>query len=354
MSKELKIQKFNALYTEIQTLIRIARDTVYRTANFEMVRAYWEIGKRIVEQEQHGEDRAAYGRYLIEELSKRLQNEFGKGFVPSNLWNMRQFYLTYPILDAVRRELSWTHYRVLMRIENPEARIYYEQESIVQNWSARALERQKNTLYYERLLATRDKKAVVDEAIEKTTDLKLTPEELIKNPYMLEFLDMRPDLKYLEKEIEQGLMDKLQEFLLELGKGFAFVARQRRMSTEHSEFFIDLVFYNFLLKCFVLIDIKTTKLTHQDVGQMDMYVRMYEDKYRGPNDNPTIGIILCAEKDEAIVKYSILKESKQLFASKYFSYLPTEEELKRELLRERQLIELEQQLRTKLTPADKA
>jgi predicted nuclease of restriction endonuclease-like (RecB) superfamily len=341
MDKNIKVYGTKKTYLEIKHLIKTARDTVYRTANFEMIKTYWEIGKRIVQQEQNGVDRAEYGRYLIKELSIRLNKEFGQGFGASNLWNMRQFHLAYPIIDAVRRELSWTHYRVLMRVSNPEARVYYEQESVEQNWSSRALERQIGTYYYERLRASRKKDAVIAEARENVKDLKMRTGDIIKSPYMLEFLDMHPDTEYLEKDIEKGLINKLQELLLELGKGFAFVARQKRVSTDHREYYIDLVFYNYLLKCFVLVDLKNGPLTHQDVGQMDGYVRLYDEKIKPKEDNPTLGIILCTENDETVFRYSMLKDSKQIFSSKYMTYLPNEEELKREILREKQLIELE-------------
>jgi len=345
MSKELqkKDDAIQVVYAEIQQLIQAARDKVYQTANFEMVKAYWEIGKRIVEEEQQGKDRAEYGRYLIKELSQRLQAEFGKGFNEANLRRMRLFYQAYPIRSALRNELSWTHYRVLIHVENAEARQFYEKEAIQEHWSYRALERQIGTHYYERLRASQKKKAVIAEAKENTKELKMTPDDIIKSPYMLEFLNMNPDLKYLEKEVEQGLIDKLQDFLLELGKGFAFIARQKRISMEHTEYYIDLVFYNCLLKCYVLIDLKSGRLTSEDVGKMDTYIRVFEDKVRQKDDNPTIGLILCTKKDDAVVKYSMLNDNQQIFASKYMAYLPSEEELKREILREKQLIELEKQ-----------
>ncbi len=343
MSKELqkKDEAIQALYIKIQQLIQTARDKVYKAANFEMVKTYWEIGKRIVEYEQKGRQRAKYGAALLKELSVRLQSRYGQGFDETNLRKIRQFYLVYQKRDTLCLELSWSHYRVLMRVENESAREYYEKEALDQKWSVRALERQITTLYYERLLATKHKRAVMTEAEEKTKDLKLKPEELIKDPYMLEFLDMHPDLKYLEKDIEQGLIDKLHDFLLELGKGFSFVARQKRITVDGDHYYIDLVFYNFKLKCFVLIDLKTGKLTNGDIGQMDFYVKYYEKEEREVGDNPTIGIILCTDKNDAMVRYTLLDESKQIFASKYMVYLPTENELRQELLREKQLIELE-------------
>lgn len=236
-------------------------------------------------------------------------------------------------------ELSWSHYKLLIRVNNKAAREYYGRESVQQRWSVRALDRQINSFYYERILASRNKGPVRKETKKHARELSVKPEDLIKDPSVLEFLNMNPDLTYLEKEIEQGLIDKLQQFLLELGNGFSFVSRQHRISTETKEFYIDLVFYNYLLKCFVLIDVKSGELTHQDIGQMDMYVRIFEDKVKPQGDNPTIGIILCSKKDSTVVKYSVLNKSKRLFASKYMLYLPTEEELMAEIDRDRLLIE---------------
>lgn len=346
MTKEkLKSREKYSLYQNIKDIIYEARQNAYRAVNFAMVQAYWNIGRLIVEEEQKGRERAEYGTHLIRDLAQKLTTEFGKGFTQQNLRNFRQFYLTFKLENSkdqirytLRSELSWSHYRLIMRLENPKARLYYMNEAAEQNWNVRALERQINTFYYERILASRGAKKVVEEARQKTKQLEIKPEEFIKDPYVLEFLDLNPDWSYLEKEIEQALIDKLQQFLLELGKGFSFVARQQRISTETSHFYIDLVFYNFILKCFVLIDLKTGKLTHQDFGQMDMYVRMYEDRFKTEGDNPTIGIILCTEKDETIVRYSVLEENQNLFASKYKLYLPTEQELINELEREKALI----------------
>ncbi len=253
---------------------------------------------------------------------------------------MRSFFKAFPIRNALRSELTWTHYRLLLKIENPNTREFYERETILSNWSTRALERQIHVFYYERILASRDREAVAKEAEEKTTPLSISPLDFVKDPYVLEFLDVKPDHKIYESDLEQFIMDNLQQFILELGRGFAFVARQQYIRADDDDFFIDLVFYNYILKCFVLIDLKMGKLNHQDVGQMDMYVRMYEDKFKIEGDNPTIGIILCSEKNEAVVKYSVLNDSQQLFASKYLLYLPSEAELKTELERERLLAEL--------------
>jgi predicted nuclease of restriction endonuclease-like (RecB) superfamily len=267
-----------------------------------------------------------------------LVGEFGKGFDARNLRNMRAFYLQYPIWNAVRAELSWTHYRTLLRIDNPVAREWYAREALEQNWSARALERQIGVLYYERLLASKDKSSVESEALANTSDLLDSPKDFLRDPYILDFLNLQ-DKTYQESDMEQAIICNLQQFLLELGKGFAFVERQQRIRTDDGDYFIDLVFYNFHLKCFLLIDLKMHKLTHQDVGQMDMYVRMYEEQKRRPDDNPTIGLILCSERNNTVARYSVLNESKQLFASKYLTELPSEEELQRELEREREKIQ---------------
>ncbi len=327
-------------YQSVAEILRAARANAYRAVNFAMVEAYWNIGRMIVEEEQRGEERAGYGAQLIEHLSERLGTEFGRGFSVQSLWNMRQFYQCFPILSALRRELTWSHYKALLRVENEAARAYYVTDAADQNWSTRALERQINALYYERLLMSRDKAPVIEEMRGKTAPP--APQDFIKDPYVLEFLGIPGSHEFRESELEQAIIGKLQAFMLELGKGFAFVARQRRISTETKDFFVDLVFYNHILKCFVLIDLKTGELTHQDIGQMDMYVRLFEDTVKGADDNPTVGIILCTEKDRTVVKYSVLSESRQLFASKYMLYLPTEEALRQELERERALVVREQ------------
>ncbi|QDK83124.1 DUF1016 domain-containing protein [Spirosoma sp. KCTC 42546] len=328
-------------YERIKVVLDEARQNAYRAVNFAMVEAYWHIGQLIVDEEQQGNSRAEYGTGLLKYLAQRLTNDFGKGFDESNLRYIRLFYQAFPIRDAVRHELSWTHYRLLSKIENTNARTWYMAEAAQQNWSSRALERQINSFYYERLLATReaDRPDVRREAEEKTRPLKLEPKDILKDPYILEFLDLKPNWKVYEKELEQALLDNLQTFMLELGKGFAFVARQQRMVEGEDNFRVDLVFYNYILRCFVLVDLKMGKLTHQDVGQMDMYVRMYEEQHKQPDDNPTIGLILCTEKNETVVKYSVLNGSQQLFASKYKLYLPTEEELMAEIERDKLLLE---------------
>ncbi len=340
-----------AFYEDIRQILTEARQKAYRAINFAMVNAYWHVGKRIVEEDQLGKKRAQYGTYLIKNLSYRLTREFGKGFTEQNVRNFRQFYLMFPkgknakIRYALRSELAWSHYRLIMRIDNAQARIYYMNEAADSGWSGRALERQIHSHYYERLLSSKNKELIRKEAAGKVKPLQDRPSDFIKDPYVLEFLNLTPDASYQEKDFEQALISQLQKFLLELGRGFSFVARQQRISTETAEFYVDLVFYNYILKCFVLIDLKIGELGHQDIGQMDMYVRLYEDKYKGQEDNPTIGIILCAEKDETIVKYSVLKDNKRLFASKYKLYLPTEKELSEELKRERFVLEQARKLR---------
>ncbi|MGH4121593.1 MAG: PDDEXK nuclease domain-containing protein [Clostridium sp.] len=319
----------------------VARSKAYSSVNFYMVKAYWEIGK-IIYAAKEGNVRAEYGKELISELSKKLTIDYGRGFDKSNLSRMRKFYLLINNVDALRQELSWTHYRFIIKLSDERKRAFYIDECIKSNWSTRQLERQINSFYYERLLSTQEENR--NEVRNEIKELEPSKgiNDMVKDPYILEFLDLKENKKFLERDLEQGLIDNLQEFLLELGKGFSFVGRQRRITADGEHFYVDLVFYNYLLKCFVLIDLKLGKLIHQDLGQMDFYVRYYEKKIKGEDDNPTIGIILCSEKNETIVKYSILEESKQIFASKYMLYMPTEEELKREINKDREILEVEE------------
>lgn len=316
------------LFQGIRELISNAREKVFRVANSTLLLTYWQIGQLIVEDEQNGKDRAEYGKFVLKNLSKQLTLEFGKGFDYTNLSNMRKFYNAFPIVDALRQELSWTHYRLLIKLDNSEKMNYYINESIQNNWNSRDLKRQINSLAFERVLEHK-----------KTSTENI--QSLLKDPYIFEFLGLSPDEKNSEKEIETAIIDHLQKFLLEFGKGFAFVARQQHISTDTSDFYIDLVFYNYILKCFVIIDLKTGELSHQDIGQIDMYVRMYDDLKRTETDNPTIGILLCSEKDDTIVKYSVLNDKNNLFASKYLLYLPKEEELKQIVNQDKIRFELE-------------
>jgi len=395
----MKTLTINKTYKAVKEILEAARSTAYRAVNFAMVQAYWNIGRVIVEEEQRGKATAGYGEYLIKELAECLTKEFGKGFTISNIKYFRQFYLSFSIghavrgqsqssgkivnalrsqslpdkihhalrdesvstqkadavrhtsitsqkshalrdeLPFVRQELSWTHYRLLLKVERPDVRKFYLDECIASNWSTRQLERQINSFYYERLLSSRNKNSVRSEI--KKLEPAPSPNDIIKDPYVLEFLGMKESKKYLETDLEQGLINKLHNFLLELGKGFSFVARQKRITVEDDHYYIDLVFYNYILKCFVIIDLKVGKLTHQDIGQMDFYVRYFEKEIRQAEDNPTIGLILCAQKNEAMAKYTLLENSKTVFASKYKLYLPTEKELRAELQREKRQLELE-------------
>lgn len=301
-----------------------------------MVEAYWNIGKSIIE-EQGGNEKAEYGAGLLKELSKQMTHDFGKGFTVANLKNMRQFYLTFPNGYALRSELSWTHYRLLMRVENDNAREFYMQEAVKSGWSTRQLERQINTFFYERLLSSKNKEKVAAEI--QTSEAVKTPEDIIRDPYVLEFLGLNPNDDFYESDLEQALITHLQKFLLELGRGFSFVARQKRITFDGRHFWIDLVFYNYILKCFVLIDLKVGDLTHQDLGQMQMYVHYYERELMNEGDNPPIGIVLCADKSESVVRFTLPENETQIFASKYKLYLPSEEELLQELRREYQALE---------------
>jgi predicted nuclease of restriction endonuclease-like (RecB) superfamily len=325
------------LYEFSRNLILNSRKLVYQTANFAMVETYWRIGEKIVE-EQGGVERAKYGDELIANLSKKLTAEFGNGFTARNLRAMRQFYTQFPIWHALRAELNWTHYRSLIRVEDPKAREVYMNEAADNAWSTRFLDQQVDKHSCERLISTH-KEAINELNIENEKQLKVNRQDyLLRDPVLLDFYNLQDNPKYKESDIEQAIIDNLQKFLLELGKGFSFVARQQRINTELSYYYIDLVFYNYILKCFVLVDLKIGKLTHQDIGQMDMYVRMYDELKRIEGDNPTIGIILCEEKDHAEVKFSVLNDNEQLFATKYKLYIPTEEELIREIAQTRSLM----------------
>jgi predicted nuclease of restriction endonuclease-like (RecB) superfamily len=328
---------------EIKQILAQARQKSYQAVNSAMVEAYWLIGKRIVEEEQNGKERADYGKEIIKNISNEMTLEFGKGFSKRTVWEIRQFYTTFPDFSIVRTlsaQLSWSHFQRIAKVQNEQARIYYLKEAAANNWSVRTLDRNISTLYYQRLLSSQQKEIVINEMLEKTQGFQNNASEFIKNPTVLEFLNLPTNYSYTEAEFEKALIDNLQHFILELGKGYSFVARQKHIRTETAEFYIELVFYNYLLKCFVIIELKTDKINHQDIGQLDMYVRMFDDLERPEGDNPTIGILLCTETDKTIAKYSVLNDSKQLFASKYLNYLPSEEELINEIEKQKYLFKL--------------
>ena len=337
MMADKELIPYEDIYSEIRETLLSSRHQAYSAVNFAMVQAYWQIGRIIVEHEQEGSLRSGYGKSVLQELSKRLTEEFGKGFSVRTLQQMKKFYVTFPNTNALRSQLTWTHYRLLLSVEDEQARRWYMDEAVASAWSSRQLERQISTMYYERLLASREKELVQSEATELMAPLMA--QNFIKDPYVLEFLDLKNYPALRESDLEQALLDKLQEFLLELGRGFCFVARQKLMRYEDDDFYLDLVFYHSILKCHVLIDLKIGKLTHGDIGQMDSYIRMFDALYKNVDDNPTIGIILCSQKNEAIVKYSVLNDAKQIVASRYRLELPTAEELQHELESERKRIE---------------
>lgn len=330
----------NNYISEIKKILKNARQKAYTAVNSAMVEAYWEIGRRIVEEEQNGKERAEYGKEILQNLSKELTEEFGKGYSYRTLREIRQFYLMFSDFEkwrTVSAKLTWSHFQKVLRVSDEKARIFYLMEAAENMWSVRTLDRNISTLYYNRIVASIDKKTVEDEMKEKIKSLQT--EEFIKNPVVLEFLDLPTNMSYTESQLEKALTDDIQKFMMELGKGFAFVERQQHIRTENSDFYIDLVFYNYILKCFVIVELKTEKLTHQDIGQLDMYVRMYDDLKKQENDNPTIGLLLCTDTDSTVIKYSVLNDNKNLFASKYINYLPSEEELINEIERQKTLFE---------------
>ncbi len=335
-------RRLDALHQQVREILAAAKEQAWQAVNTFMVDAYWDVGRAIVEDEQAGKPRASYGKRVLEGLAQRLQAEFGKGYDPSNLRNMRAFFRIYPIRDALRRELSWTHYRLLLRVENPTARAFYEAEAVNARWGTRELEAQINSLLFERLALSRDKAGVL--ALAHKGHEITRPSDLVKDPMVLEFTGLRQDERFRESDLEQALIAKLQLFLLELGKGFAFMGRQQRITLDGEHFFIDLVFYNRLTRSFVLVDLKVGKLTQQDLGQMQMYVNYYQRELTAPDENPPIGIVLCTNKSEAVVRYALPEGNTQIFASRYKLHLPTEEELAAELQRERRQIELVERL----------
>lgn len=328
ISRDMELLIDQETYSAVREYIIVAQKQVYTAVNVAMVSAYWDIGKRIYDACGENE-RAAYGKQLLSFLAEKLTEEFGKGFSVRNLQMMRQFYLSFPNANALRSELSWTHYRSLMRVTDEAARNFYLEEAVKSGWSSRQLERQINSFYYQRILSSRDKKSVAAEI--DTLEPKPEYEKIIKDPYVLEFLDLPANEHYYESELEQALIDHLQKFLLELGRGYSFVARQKHFNVDGRHFYIDLVFYNYILKCFVLIDLKIGDLTHQDLGQMQMYVNYYTRRMMNEGDNPPIGIVLCADKSDTLIEFTLPEDNRQILAAKYLPYMPTKEELKREL-----------------------
>jgi predicted nuclease of restriction endonuclease-like (RecB) superfamily len=343
-------QRLDNLYHHVRDILAAARNRAWQAVNSAMVEAYWDVGRAIVEEEQAGRERADYGKRVIDGLSQRLRQEFGRGYDRSNLFHMRAFFLAYPKVDALRRQLSWTHYRLLLRVDNSNARAFYEAEAVNSRWSTRELERQIDSLLFDRLALSRDKAGVLALA-QKGHEIR-QPVDLIKDPFVLEFTGLGQDERLLESDLEQALLAKLQQFLLELGKGFAFMGRQQRITVDGRHFFIDLVFYNRITRSFVLLDLKVGSLTHQDLGQMQMYVNYYQRELTAPDENPPIGIVLCTDKSEAVVRYTLPEGNKQIFASRYKLHLPTEEELAAELQRERQEIEFAGRLLSESEPPE--
>lgn len=328
----MKIVKTNLteqFISDIRTIILSARESAIRSVDTIRVQMYWELGERIFIEEQKGQDRAEYGAYLLQNIATEIEKEFGSGFSVRQLERARQFYRTYPIATALRTQFNWYQYRLLIQIDDKDKREYYELETANNNWTGRELERQINSGLYERLLLSNDKKAVLE--IARKERIPESPTEIIKDPMVLEFLGLRPEATYYEKDLERALITNLQAFLLELGNGFSFVARQKRILLEDDEFFADLVFYNRLLRCFVVIELKTHKITHEDIGQLQMYVNYYDRNEKAPDENPTIGILLCADKNDTLVKYTLPENNNTIMASKYQLYLPTEKQLAEQL-----------------------
>lgn len=348
----IKYQNTENVLEDVCTIIDSARDYAYKFVNIALVERNWLIGYRIAEEELKGNNRADYGKNTINKLSKELTEIYGKGFNKTNLYSYYSFYkmfknIFHTLCGKSKALLSWSHYRTLLQINDEKARDWYENECIKETWSVRTLQRNISSQYYYRLLKSQIKEPVVKEMKEKTNDDLLNKLEFIKNPVIAEFLGFSPEQSFTESDIEKSIITNIQKFLIELGKGYAFVARQLHIHTEKEDYYIDLVFYNYILKCFVLIDLKTSKITHQDIGQMDMYIRMFDELKRGEDDNPTIGIILCSDTDEDIAKYSILNGSEKLFASKYSLYLPTKEELRAEIESQKAIFNMQQQEKSK-------
>ena len=324
-----KIELAEIFISDIRTIILSARESAIRSVDTVRVQMYWKLGERIFIEEQKGQDRAEYGAYLLQNVALEIEKEFGSGFSVRQLERARQFYRTYPIATALRTQLNWYQYRLLIQIDDKDKREYYELEATNNNWTGRELERQINSGLYERLLLSNDKKVVLEVA--RKERIPESPTEIIKDPMVLEFLGLRPEATYYENDLERALITNLQAFLLELGNGFSFVARQKRILLEDDEFFADLVFYNRLLRCFVVIELKTHKITHEDIGQLQMYVNYYDRNEKAPDENPTIGILLCADKNDTLVKYTLPENNNTILASKYQLYLPSEKQLAEQL-----------------------
>ena len=340
------IANYQDVITDIKGIISSGREVAYNATNKAMVLTYWHVGKRIVEQEQDGKERAKYGQALIEALAEELTKEYGKSFSKRNLQYFRQFYLAFSdekIVNACVHNLNWTHFRALLRVSDENARLWYMKEAAQESWSARTLDRNISTQYYYRLMQSPEKDAVINEMLQKDAENQKNKFGLLKSPVIAEFLGFKNEDTYMESDLEAAILTHIRDFLMEMGKGFAFVSRQQHIVTETEDYFIDLVLYNIELKCYVLIDLKMGKITHQDVGQIDMYVRMYDELKRSEGDNPTIGIVLCSDTDEDIARYSMMNGNEQLFASKYKLYLPTEEELKAEIETQKAMFYLQQQ-----------
>ncbi len=340
-------QKSDNILTDIQNIIETSQRQAYRAVDTILSQRNWLIGYRIAEEELGGKNRAEYGANVIRSLASELTKVYGKGFTKTNLYSFYSFYKCFPeifhtVCGKSQRLLSWSHYRCLIQVKDEKARSWYEKETYEQTWSVRTLQRNINTQYYYRLLQSQQKSVIEQEMREKTAALQSDKLEFIKNPVIAEFLGLSPNTDFSETDLEASIITNLQKFLMELGKGYAFVARQQHIKTEKEDYYIDLVFYNYILKCFVLIDLKTDKITHQDVGQMDMYIRMYDELKKNADDNPTLGIVLCTETDEDIARYSVLHGNEQLFASKYKLYLPTEEELRNEIETQKMMFYLQQ------------
>ena len=340
MEKENHIVAYQSMITDIRKIIASGQEYAYHAASKAMVLTYWQVGRRIIDQEQEGKERAEYGKALMEVLSEELTREFGKSYSKRNLQYYRKFYLAFPdkeIVNACVHNLNWTHFRSLLRVSDENARIWYMNEAANEGWSARTLDRNIGTQYYYRLLQSPKKEKVIAEMQQKTAKYQKNNFELIKNPVVAEFLGYKTEDSFAETDLESAILSHIRDFLMEMGKGFAFVARQQHIITDTQDYYIDLVFYNIELKCYVLVDLKIGTITHQDVGQIDMYVRMYDELKCKEGDNPTLGILLCSETSEDIARYSVLHDNERLFMSKYLTYLPTKEQLRTEIERQKEI-----------------